>query len=340
MKHVVFLSVKGDFHASVIGQTLLRQCGQDLRLSIIDMDDRSANGGLAWSISSSEGAGASSVLVKDAAGDWMALEETDLTWCRRFTRAQRKDDDTGFLTSQWNSASWFLAHVTRTRWIDRPRDIVDAENKPLQLQYAREAGFRVPRTLVSQDPDRIRAFFQAEPGGVIVKPLKASIKKQIFTVDLAGEAFDRPDDFKSFPAIYQQRIGGDRHLRIVCLPNATFVFLIKSGELDWRRNKNLDIQKIETDSVVAEKCRLLLRRLKLTMGVVDAKIVDDEICFLEVNPQGQFLFLEALTGVNLRNAYADYFRQVLLETASARFESATRFESVEWVRSIADLGRT
>jgi glutathione synthase/RimK-type ligase-like ATP-grasp enzyme len=174
-------------------------------------------------------------------------------------------------------------------------------------------GFRVPTTLVSQDPDRIRAFFEAEPGGIIVKPLKASIKKQIFTVDLTEQAFNHPDHFRSFPAIYQQKIGGARHLRIVCLPNATFVFLIKSGELDWRRNKNLDIQKIDTDSVVAERCRRLLRRMELTMGIIDAKIVGDEIWFLEVNPQGQFLFLEALTGVNLRNAYADYFRQVLLE---------------------------
>jgi glutathione synthase/RimK-type ligase-like ATP-grasp enzyme len=172
-------------------------------------------------------------------------------------------------------------------------------------------GFRVPRTLISQDFEHIRAFAQAEPEGIIVKPLKASIRKQIYTLDLTREALERADGFSAFPAIYQQKIGGDRHLRIVCLPDATTVFAIRSPELDWRRNRNIDIERIETDSVIAEQCASLMRRLNLTMGIIDAKVVGDDIYFLEINPQGQFLFLEALSGVNLRTAYADYFRQAL-----------------------------
>jgi glutathione synthase/RimK-type ligase-like ATP-grasp enzyme len=212
---------------------------------------------------------------------------------------------------QWNAAGWALAHLARTQWIDPPRDILDAENKALQLRCAHEVGFRVPRTLISQDFDQIRAFARAEPEGVIVKPLKASIRKQIYTVDLTQEALERPDGFGAFPAIYQQKIGGDRHLRIVCLPDSTTVFALKSRELDWRRTRNVDIEKIETDRVIAKQSGSLLRRLKLTMGIIDAKVVGDDIYFLEINPQGQFLFLEALSGVNLRGAYADYFRQAL-----------------------------
>jgi hypothetical protein len=100
-------------------------------------------------------------------------------------------------------------------------------------------------------------------------------------------------------------------LRIVCLPDATTVFALRSPELDWRRTRNIDIEKIDTDSAVAEPCGSLLRRLTLTMGIIDAKVVGDDIYFLEINPQGQFLFLEALSSVNLRSAYADYCRQAL-----------------------------
>jgi glutathione synthase/RimK-type ligase-like ATP-grasp enzyme len=131
-------------------------------------DERSVKGGFLWR-TASPGAAARSALVKDNAGDWVALDETDLIWCRRFAPAQRGVDDAGFLTDQWNAAGWSLAHLARTQWIDRPRDIIEAENKALQLRCAHEAGFRVPRTLISQDFEQIRAFVQAEPEGVIVK---------------------------------------------------------------------------------------------------------------------------------------------------------------------------
>lgn len=304
MKKVVFLSITGDFHASVVGQTLLQRFGSGLELSIIDMDERSVRGGFSWDISSLDGSG--SVLIKGNLGEWIALDETDVIWCRRFTRNQRKDDS-GFLTKQWNSASWSLVNFSNTKWIDRPRDIVDAENKPVQLKHAHEAGFSIPNTLVSQDKNRIKAFFYANGGQIIVKPLKASIKKQIFTVSLPEKSFEQLDQFSLFPAIYQQKILGDIHLRIVCLPNAIITFMIESNELDWRKNRDVKIQKVDTDPKIAAKCKLLLEKLNLTMGIIDAKKMDDKIYFLEINPQGQFLFLEAMSGFNLRNIYADYF---------------------------------
>ena len=50
--------------------------------------------------------------------------------------------------------------------------------------------------------------------------LRAAIDKQIYTVDLAQNRFDRPEAFAVFPAIYQQKICGHHYLRIVCLPEA------------------------------------------------------------------------------------------------------------------------
>ncbi len=309
MKRAVFLTVKGDFHTFIVGQNLLRQFGNKLEISMVNMDERSVSGGFSWNISNSDGT--SSALIKNNDGEWVDLKKSDLIWCRRFTRAQRQDNDNDFLTKQWDAAGWFLANYANNKWIDKPASIINAENKPQQLIHAREAGFSIPNTLVSQDPDQIKNFFESEPGGIIVKPLKASTKKQIFTVDLTMNAFNHPNDFKAFPAIYQQKIGGDHHLRIVCLPDKIFVFLIKSKELDWRKRNDIDIQNIDTDSDVADKCRRLLDKLHLTMGVIDAKIINGEIYFLEVNPQGQFLFLEAFTGVNLTNAYAGYFAEML-----------------------------
>ncbi len=49
------------------------------------------------------------------------------------------------------------------------------------------------------------------------------------------------------------------------------------------------------------------------MGIFDVKLTDDdEPVFLEVNPQGQFLFVEALCGLPL----ADIFAAFLVDQAT------------------------
>ncbi|KWA14622.1 hypothetical protein WL26_09885 [Burkholderia cepacia] len=51
-----------------------------------------------------------------------------------------------------------------------------------------------------------------------------------------------------------------------------------------------------------------LKYFNLRMGVFDLILRDNEIVFLEINPQGQFLFCEALTSTPLRR----YFYEFLL----------------------------
>ena len=53
--------------------------------------------------------------------------------------------------------------------------------------------------------------------------------------------------------------------------------------------------------------RGVLDKLGLAMGVIDIKEdPNGELVWLEVNPQGQFLFLEPLTGLKLTNHFADF----------------------------------
>jgi hypothetical protein len=53
--------------------------------------------------------------------------------------------------------------------------------------------------------------------------------------------------------------------------------------------------------------RRVLDVLGLEMGIVDIKETPDgEFVWLEVNPQGQFLFLEGLTGEPLTDYFTDY----------------------------------
>ncbi|WP_439400499.1 hypothetical protein ACRQ5Q_44180 (plasmid) [Bradyrhizobium sp. PMVTL-01] len=50
-----------------------------------------------------------------------------------------------------------------------------------------------------------------------------------------------------------------------------------------------------------------LHELGLVMGIFDVKLTDDdEPVFLEVNPQGQFLFVEALCDLPLADIFAAF----------------------------------
>jgi hypothetical protein len=63
---------------------------------------------------------------------------------------------------------------------------------------------------------------------------------------------------------------------------------------------------IRLDLEVEERLRRVVRDLNLMMGVMDLIMTDDELVWLELNTQGQFLFCEALSGYDLTTPFADF----------------------------------
>ena len=75
------------------------------------------------------------------------------------------------------------------------------------------------------------------------------------------------------------------------------------------------------DSHLEQRLRDTLHELGLVMGIFDVKLTDDdEPVFLEVNPQGQFLFVEALCRLPL----ADIFAAFLVDQATQDVKSRQR----------------
>ena len=77
--------------------------------------------------------------------------------------------------SQWflRGMLWNLAEqVPAANWMSLPVDIQRAESKMLQLQVAETVGFTCPETLISNNPNEIRAFFDRQEGRVVAKPLR------------------------------------------------------------------------------------------------------------------------------------------------------------------------
>ncbi|MEO7732076.1 MAG: hypothetical protein ABIY55_13970, partial [Kofleriaceae bacterium] len=191
------------------------------------------------------------------------------------------------------------------------------ENKLLQLRAAQRAGLRVPATLVSQDPARIRSFCRNYPDAIL-KPLRA--RGELAVTAVASEALLAQDDVLSLtPAIYQENIPGERHLRITMFGDRCHAALIEARELDWRTDVTVPFRAYEPSAQLRAALQDVLRSLGLVMGIFDLKLTPDgEIVFFEINPQGQFLFVEGLCNMPIAASLADY----LVERARAH--AATR----------------
>lgn len=201
----------------------------------------------------------------------------------------------------------FLEQSFTGTWVSSPRATDLAEDKLRQLHLARQLGLRVPNTLVSNDPASVRRFHEMNNSDVIVKSVRSSRRVFLATKRLDLQALTDAQ-LRMVPNIYQERIPGTRHLRVNVFGERVHAALIESEELDWRPNMNVPVSPYALDASTRRAILALMAEMGLVMGVVDLKIDerDGVPVWLEINPQGQFLFLEPLTGQNLLAEFRDF----------------------------------
>jgi hypothetical protein len=311
-KHIAIVTFHEDFHARLI-KAYLNQ-NRSANCSLIFTDRIGGTNAISWSQDVNE----EEATVRDAEGRPVPLNTLDLIWWRRIKKRQRSSNahtDEGkraFIDSScWSSLSGLLMTSFKGRWISDPIYTERAENKLLQLQVAKAAGFNVPKTLVSQDPRTIKRFYASCSEGVIAKPLVTTSQAAIFTKLLEKRHLRLTNEIQTCPTIFQEFIPGCIHLRVNRFGKDTHAFRIKTAEMDWRQDMNKAcIEPVELDSRMKRQIGAVCRELRLAMGVFDFKLTPKGTpVWLEVNPQGQFLFLEGMTGVPLGSHFAEFLWQ-------------------------------
>ena len=210
----------------------------------------------------------------------------------------------------------FLTNATAT-WVNHPVWAKRAENKLIQLDAAVEAGLPIPETLVSNCPDEIAAF--AGPGRrVVVKSLRGIPGKALLTFELQPEHLADPEQLGLSPAIYQRYVEGSRHLRVLAFGEHCLGASFTNGNVDSRTDLSVPIEPVELERGLSASIGRLLELLQLRMGVLDLKIQPDGTpVFLEINQQGQFLYLDAVSSGRFVEPFAEY----LASPASCRVAS-------------------
>ncbi len=301
---VGIVSGADDLHAIAILATL-----QDLGADTFQIPtDGIAGSGLAsWTLHSAElpsTCSARSIDVRTLDAIWWRRPNAPQSYrlhCRVKAQAEMIDNDSraallGILLTQF-----------RGQWVSHPTATSLAENKLVQLEAAHQEGFRVPRTLVTQQPDAVRELYRELDGRVVVKPLKGSGRHTCNTAPLTRALLRRRAAIAVAPAIYQERIEGTRHLRVQVFGSSVLAVELESNVLDWRGDLRIPMRPVALSGDLQRRLRQVLRRLKLRMGIFDLKLDETGTPhWLEVNPQGQFLFLQGITGLDLRAAFAHF----------------------------------
>ncbi|QNI04083.1 hypothetical protein HXW73_14735 [Halomonas sp. SH5A2] len=226
-----------------------------------------------------------------------------------------------YVDAEWGAFLKSLYARLDGLWLNSPMDIFAAEDKPRQLMLATEIGFNVPHAQITNDIASVREIVTAGPA--IGKPLRQALisgdnERVIFTTRLETLRDSDEEAIALAPLIAQTEIKKQYDVRVTVVGSQVFSTAIKSQEheettVDWRQGSRPDLKHecIELPSEVEEQCLAMMKRLNLRYGAIDL-ICDQlgKLWFLEINPNGQWAWIENLTGYPIAAAIVDELEEI------------------------------
>ena len=268
------------------------------------------------------GTGLSGGLV-EVDGRRLPLEEVRSVWYRRPAAPEpppqiTDPDERRFVAEESEEALFGLWRTLDCLWVSHPDALEAASYKPAQLRAASALGFEVPPTLITNDPQEALRFAQGLDGRVVVKPLRYGMVREtseyedvVFTNPLREE--DVRDGLEAValcPCLLQQYVPKDVEIRVTVVGKEVFAAEIRSQETpgaehDWRRVPAGEVAHAphELPAHAAGRCVGLVERLGLNFGAIDLiRTPGGRYVFLEINPNGQWLWVETLAGLPITDS--------------------------------------
>lgn len=257
------------------------------------------------------------------AGDFGRLLDSDVgsVWYRRPLFAldpELSGDEALYAQAETREALLGLFRLTEAFWVNRPDALRVAESKPLQLKLAQQLGFRVPRTLITNNPGKFREFYDDCRGQVIFKvlvqgPLGASQGMGVYTTLVRPQHLQNLEAIRRVPCLFQEHIPKALDLRVTVIGEQVFPVEIHSqdqreSQIDWRKGDACDLKhaRHRFPAKVEKQCLALVKNFNLEFGAIDLILTPQgEYVFLEINPSGQFAWIETLTKLPLVDTLAD-----------------------------------
>lgn len=211
---------------------------------------------------------------------------------------------------QWMSFVRNLLIFEDVIWVNNPEKTYKAENKIVQLKYAKKIGFNIPYTIITNTTPELQkekyvvksldtAFFRIDgKEGFVYSNIIGKEKLQKANLDWA-------------PVIIQDYIYPKIDIRVTVVGNDVFATNItikgRGIDIDWRKVKDdVEFKTVSLPIDVKNKCIKLVKALGLKFGAIDLlKTEEGDYIFLEINPTGEWAWLVHTTGQPIPQSIAD-----------------------------------
>ena len=195
-----------------------------------------------------------------------------------------------------------------------------AHNKAVNLALARAAGFTVPETLLTNDPAELLPAHRRAGGDLVVKPVEPDAVRvdgqehRTYTTRVGRRELASRHRLRAAPVVLQPRVPKALELRVVVVGDDVFAVSIDSQASrvsadDWRHYDHDRVRHREhhLPGDLRRRCARFVADLGLAYAALDLVLTPDgEHVFLEVNPTGEYGWLEQATGAPITAAIADH----------------------------------
>jgi len=211
----------------------------------------------------------------------------------------------------------FYHSYPEIKWLCSPWKIYFARGRLNQLVQAKKMGFKIPQTLFTSSKEELLKFFNKCNQKIIIKTINSGscVKHKDDLEPIYTEVIDSTNIdalnfelLKNSPSLFQEFIDAEYELRITSVGIKNFSVKITSNITDWRKRDALpSYSTYDLPTAVSEGLSKYLEYYKLNFGCFDLmKGKNGEYYFLELNPNGQWLWLELETGIPIGKSIVDF----------------------------------
>jgi glutathione synthase/RimK-type ligase-like ATP-grasp enzyme len=251
----------------------------------------------------------------------VAFDDVCAAWFRRSRNlfdgriSQTSEKLDNYVRAQSTATLIAVCASLETLWVSHPFKLRHGEVKALQLAEASKAGLKTPHTLISNDVTRATAFVDAlGDAECAIKPLMAvgvtddqGYRLPLTTTLPPGHSLE---SVALAPTMFQPYVDKAFELRCVVIGEEIFCAKMDSqanedSRLDWRGG-HPEHEVFALPEQVQASLRRLMDSFGLNFASLDMIVTPEgDFVFLELNPNGQWLWLELELGLPLVASMAD-----------------------------------
>jgi glutathione synthase/RimK-type ligase-like ATP-grasp enzyme len=251
-----------------------------------------------------------SFVIFETATERYSASDVRAAWYRRLPHAFHPDpyvdqEARAFLTGLWQETRW--------TWVNAPASVALSCDKLWQLRMASRLGLEVPATIVSNQLSEVRSALGDRQ--VVAKTIGGAAvdrsgTRQHLYAQLLPLAQVQTAEVRAAPCIFQEPAKPGTDVRITIAGSQAFGIDIQAPDevLDWRAAppETVRYRPCELPGSIIARCQALCEAAGLTYAAFDfIRQPGNRYVFLEVNPSGQWGWLERATGQPITAAIVD-----------------------------------